>query len=79
MGISIEKPKYTMVTVNIVTATTRKSRTYFINTAIIPKLPPINTMRELQLTQIADYVTEGNNLVKCRGDINEILIKALLC
>ena len=79
MGIKIEKPKYTMVTVNIVTATTRKSRTYFINTAMIPNLPPINNMRELQLTQIADYVTEGDKLLRCRGDINEILIKALLC
>ena len=76
---AIEKPKYTMVTVNIVTATTRKSRTYFINTAMIPNLPPINNMRELQLTQIADYVTEGDKLLRCRGDINEILIKALLC
>lgn len=67
MGIKIEKPKYTLVTVNTVTGTTRKSRTYFINTAMIPNLPPINTMRELQLTQIADYVTVGNNLLK--GDV----------
>lgn len=76
--MSIENPKYTMVTVNIVTATTRKSRTYYINVENIPASPPLNTMRESQLTQISDYVTEGVNLVKCREDINELLIRGIV-
>ena len=71
--------KYTMITNNIVTATSRKTATYFIRTEVAQKLPNINELRELQLTQFADFVVRDGQLVKARHDITGILAKALLC
>lgn len=70
--------KYTMITNNIVTATSRKTATYFIRTEIVQQLPNINELCELQLTQFADFVVRGGQLVKARRDVTGLLAKALL-
>lgn len=70
--------KYTMITNNIVTATSRKTATYFIRTEVAKSIPNINELRELQLTQFADYVVRDGQLVKARHDVTGLLAKALL-
>lgn len=77
-------PKYTMITTNVVTATTRKTSTYFIRTEVVRKLPnindlsEINDLRELELTRYADFVVRDGKLVKARYDVTGLLAKALL-
>lgn len=70
--------KYTMITNNIVTATSRKTATYFIRTEIVQQLPDINELRELELTRFADFVVRDGQLVKARHDVTGLLAKALL-
>lgn len=70
--------EYTMITTNIVTATTRKTSTYFIRTEVVRNLPNINDLRELELTRYADFVVRDGKLVKARYDVTGLLAKALL-